>query len=445
MQLKIKENSTNYACSVVEIKNLFPIEGADRVQRCVVQGNDIVCSKDVKVGDVMLYFVSGTKLNEYYCKYNNLLDKAEMNIDTNVRGFLSHRQMRVKALKLRGVISNGMLMPLSSLEYIYPQIKLMLNVGDEFTDIGDVSICEKYFVPVRNSNPGGKAPQKSVKISRLVDNQFYLHNDTDNLRKNINKINPNDIIGIHYKKHGSSAVIGNVLVKKNLKWYEKLAKKLGIEVVDTEYDIVYSSRKVVKNGYLNPNSGEGYYGEDIWGVVAKEIGHLIPKNWTIYGEILGYTPSGSFIQGGYDYGCKIGEHKFYVYKISVVNPDGKVIYLTDKQIEEYCEKVGLLYKDTFIYYGKAQDWFETVIKEDNILYKTFDLNHWREKFLFRLEENFNEKDCYMCINKVPEEGIILRVERLEGYEAYKLKSKRFILEESNAQEKGETNLEDNQE
>jgi hypothetical protein len=50
----------------------------------------------------------------------------------------------------------------------------------------------------------------------------------------------------------------------------------------------------------------------------------------------------------------------------------------------------------------------------------------------------------MCTNKVPEEGIILRVEKLEYYEAYKLKSKRFILMESDAQEKEETNLEDNQ-
>ena len=29
MKLTIQENSKNYACSVVEIKELFPIEGAD--------------------------------------------------------------------------------------------------------------------------------------------------------------------------------------------------------------------------------------------------------------------------------------------------------------------------------------------------------------------------------------------------------------------------------
>lgn len=319
-----------------------------------------------------------------------------------------------------------------------------LKVGDTFTTINGVDICEKYIVaPPRNSNPGGHKPAVN-KFNRIVDNQFYLHNATENLRRNIDKINPNDVIGIHYKKHGTSAVFANIPTKRPLKWYEKLLQKLGVKIDDIVYDIIYSSRNVIKNKYINTEIGEGFYGEDVWGMVAKKIEHLIPKNWTLYGEILGYLPSGGFIQKRYDYGCDPGYFKFYVYKISVVNPDGKVIYLTDKQIEEYCEKVGLLYKDTFIYYGKARDWFETVIKEDNILYKTFDLNRWREKFLLRLEENYNEKDCYMCVNKVPEEGIVLRVEKLESYEAYKLKSKRFLLMESEAQEKEEVNIEDEQ-
>ena len=445
MKLSIKENSTNYVCTVVEIKDLFPIEGADKIQRCVVNGNDVVVSKDVKLGDKMLYFVSGTKLNEDYCKYNNLLDKAESNNDTTKKGFISYKQFRVKAIRLRGIVSDGMLMPLESLGFDGNAWDSDLKAGNEFTDINGISICEKYFVPCRNSNPGGKAPAKQPKISRLVENQFFLHNDTDNLRKNIHKLDANDIIGIHYKKHGTSAVFGNVLVKKNLKWFEKLAKKLGVNIVDTHYDVVYSSRKVVKNEYLNPNQDGGYYGEDIWGVVAKEISHLIPKNWTLYGEILGYTPSGAFIQDGFDYGCQKGEHKFYVYKISVVNPDGQVIYLTDKQIQEWCEKVGLLFKDTFIYYGNIDNLFESKEFQDwDVLVRDKIRDSWKETLLDYLEFKYNEKDCYMCVNKVPEEGIILRIEKLEHYEAYKLKSKRFILGESEAQEKGQENLEDNQ-
>ena len=318
-----------------------------------------------------------------------------------------------------------------------------LKVGDEFTDIeinGKLyPICEKYIVPVKDNSENSRKGRQPVKISRIVDNQFYLHNDTDNLRKNIHKINPEDIIGIHYKKHGTSIVIGNVQVKRELSWLEKIAKKFKVGIDEIKYDIVYSSRKVIKNGYLNPTQGEGFYGEDIWGVVAKEVGHLIPKNWTLYGEVLGYTESGSAIQGKYDYGCGQGQHKFYVYKISVVNTDGNVIFLTDKQIQEYCDKVGLLYSNTFIYYGKAADLFQY---EDHYFNNGTNTEEWRESFLTDLERRYNEKDCYMCTNKVPEEGIIVRVERLEQYEAYKLKSKRFLLMESEEQEKEISNIED---
>ena len=436
MRLEVKENSKNYACSVVEIKNLFPIEGADNVLRTVVNGNNVVVPKTTEVGSKMLYFCSGTKLSAEYCRVNNLYDKEENNLDTTKRGFVSFKSRRIKCLRLRGVISDGMLMPLSSLLPFLEQSSInSFKVGDEFTDINGNSLCEKYIVPIRNSGENNKKGKQSVKISRLVDSQFYLHGDTSNLRKNMDKINPNDIIGIHYKKHGTSFVVGNVQVKRFLSWFEKLVKRFGVKVEETMYDIVYSSRKIIKNGYLNPTSGEGFYGEDIWGVVAKEIGHLIPKNWTLYGEILGYTESGSAIQGKYDYGCKVGEHKVYIYKISVVNTDGNVIFLTDRQIEEYCEKVGLLYKDTFIYYGTIRNYMDMYFIEGD---------NWREEVLKTLEKNYNEKDCYMCTTKVPEEGIIVRVEKLEQYEAYKLKSKRFLLMESEEQEKEVSNIEDNQ-
>ena len=433
VKLSIKENSKNYVCSVVEVKQVFDIENADNIKKVIVQGNSVVVSKDVKQGDKMLYFCSGTKLSADYCKENNLYDKEELNKDTTKKGFISSRQSRVKAIRLRNIISDGMLMPLISLG---ENIANTLKVGDEFTDIDGVAICEKWIPKVleRTSERNNKKDKQAVKINRLVDEQFYFHNDTSNFRKNTHKIEPNDIVGIHYKKHGCSIVIGNVLVNRQLSWLEKIAKKIGVKVQETDYDIIYSSRKVIKNQYLNPTQSKGYYREDIWGVVAKEVGHLIPKNWTLFGEVIGYTQSGSAIQAKYDYGCEVGSHKFYVYKISVVNEDGKVIFLTDKQIEEYCEKVGLLYKDTFIYYGYAKDLYPQLCIDE----------YWQDNFLAELEKDYNEKNCYICKNKVPEEGIIIRKENTYEYEAYKLKSKRFLLAESEEQEKEIINIEDSQ-
>ena len=71
MNLAVKEDSKNYACSVVEIKELFPIEGADAIVRVVVNGNNVVISKDTQVGMKMLYFCAGTQIEEAYCHKNN--------------------------------------------------------------------------------------------------------------------------------------------------------------------------------------------------------------------------------------------------------------------------------------------------------------------------------------------------------------------------------------
>jgi len=434
MKLSVKESSKNYACTVVEVNDIFDIENADNIKRGVIFGNNVVVSKDVKAGDKMLYFVSGTKISADYCHKNNLYDKAEENYDTTKRGFISHRQKRIKAIKLRGIISDGMLMPVDSLlPFLEPSSIKSLKVGDEFTDINDNSLCEKYIIPVKNTQ-GQNRQKQSEKRSRLVEKQFYLHNDTENLRRNVEKISPDDIIGVHYKKHGTSVVIGNILTIRQLSWFEKLLKRFGVDIQETEYDIIYSSRKVIKNGYLQNQQTNSFYTTDIWGDIAKEVGHKIPKNYTLYGEILGFTADGAVIQKDYDYGCTGAQNKFYVYRMTIVNPDGQVIELTDKQVEEFCEKNGLLYKDTFNYYGYAND-----------MYPDLDLqNHWHKNFLANLERDYNEKNCYMCANKVPEEGIIVRRENSEYYEAYKLKSKAFLLKESDLQEKEETNLEDNQ-
>ena len=46
----------------------------------------------------------------------------------------------------------------------------------------------------------------------------------------------------------------------------------------------------------------------------------------------------------------------------------------------------------------------------------------KEELVKKLEKEYNEKDCFMCNNKVPEEGIVIRKDKLIGCESYKLKS-----------------------
>lgn len=231
--------------------------------------------------------------------------------------------------------------------------------------------------------------------------------------------------------HNSSLVVSNILTKRKLSWLERLGAKVGVKVKDQEYGIVISSRKVIKT---ESNQGTGYYKSDIWTEAGNKLKDVIPKGYSLYCEIIGYFGD-SYIQKGYDYGCAPGEFKTYVYKITHTNPDGFVINLTANQIKQFCEKYALLFSDTLRYYGYA-----------SALYPDLDPDSttWREEFLERLEKEFTEKDCIMCVNKVPEEGIVLVKENMFEYQAFKLKSHAFLMYEDKQLEAEEVNLEDNQ-
>lgn len=412
--LKINLEDTNYRAKIVQLGEPKKHNNADKLQCWNIDFQNVITDLGYKSGDIVAYFPVECAINKEFISFINGFEDKTQNKDIEKKGFFN-KHGRVRAIKLRGEASQGFIIPVNLLQE-FLGVEFKYQIGQEFDSFGDVEICKKYVAFVRERNNNIKSDKKVVKkISRLVENQFRLHNDTENLRRNSEKINPEDFIGIHYKKHGTSFVVGNVLVKKKLKWYEKVLKQLKIDINTTEYDYVYSSRKVVKNEFETQNVN-GFYNEDIWGVVKDELVGKILKGYTLYGEIIGFLPSGGAIQGEYDYGCQKGEHKTYIYRITITNVDGQVIELDDLQIKQYCEKYNLLYKDTFIYYGKAKD-----------LYSQLDVNnHWNEEFVKQLEKDYNEKDCYMCVNKLPEEGIVLRKVDLFDYQAFKLKSARFL-------------------
>lgn len=188
----------------------------------------------------------------------------------------------------------------------------------------------------------------------------------------------------------------------------------------------------IKNKF-KPSKKEHFYGHDLWGEIKEDLKEFIPKGYTLYGECVGYTKEGSPIQKDYDYGCEVGQRKIYIYRITFTNEDGLVNNLSTPEIEQFCNHFNLNYVPVF-YKGKAKDYYKDI--KDN--------EDWIEKFINILEKRFNDKNCYLCNNKVPEEGIVIRKESMFEFEAYKLKSYSFLERETKLLDKGEENLEDNQ-
>lgn len=439
----------NYLAKIVKLSTPIKHPGADKLQGFVIDHNRVWTDFSYNEGDIVVYFPIECCINPELLAYLNLYRDKTLNNDKEKSGYFEQHG-RVRALKLRGEPSEGIIL---KIEVIKDWISSFgnqvewVNENIEFDYYDDIWICKKY-VPKNTRIPGASGSRdknKSLKVAtRLVENQFRLHRDTEQLKKNIYKVQPDDLISISYKAHGTSAVFSNVLVKRKLNWFEKILLKLGVKIQTEKYGNVYSSRSVIKDVDGLKLSEGGFYDIDIWGIVNNEIKDKLLQGITVYGEIVGYLPSGVSIQNQYDYGCKLGEHDFYVYRITYTNPEGHVHEFDWQSLKDYCNKFGMKHVPE-LYFGKADNAVDVYLRESSdfkskiksILDKSFDFTN---TLLEGLTHTYLEKDCWMCKNKVPAEGIVLRIEK-GNREAFKLKSFNFLNNESKQLDSGEVDIE----
>lgn len=452
--LKTENKESNYLCKVVELKGIRKHSNADRLQVVNIGMNTVITGLDAKDGDIYVYFPLESKINLAYLSATNSFRDSTMNLDPYKVGFFENKG-RVRAMSLRGEKSMGYIVPVStiedwSMESGGKKIDLSKHVGEDFDTINGLLLVEKYEVAKRVSklnNVGGKKP----KLSRLVDGQVNLHIKTKNLRHTPEAIQPNDVISITYKTHGTSWWVGNLIVKRKLSLLERLLRKFGVSVSETIYDLVYGSRNVVKNkSFEDPKGKDHFYGYDLWEDIKNEVGAVIPKGWTLYGEMVGYDKNGGAIQKGFDYGCEFlgskkslvlkPQSKLEVYRITQTTPDGLVTELSYPEIKEFCDANNLTAPHLF-FYGKAKEIHSELVSKTSNVGTGEELN-WSQEFVRKLEELYNEKDCFQCVNKVPEEGVVIRKDKLVGCESYKLKSFRFLEMETKQLDKGESNVEE---
>lgn len=438
----------NYAAKIVEIKDFFnhPNPKCERLKCCSIDGYNIAVGIDTEPG-LYIYFPVECQIEKAFLSANNLFRDKEMNIDKEAKPGFFEDKGRVKIIKLQGYPSEGFIIPVESLNNWKKVMGLNSDItnieaGIEFDSVGDYIICKKYVVRISQTpgQPGSRQAKQPKGLDRLIENQFRFHYDTVLLKKCPYVISPNDIISITEKVHGTSGISAKIKCKYKLSWKEKLAQWI-VKIPLIRYDDVWASRTVIKNRYINKNVSDGFYGVDVWGIAHKVIAPHLTKGLTVYYEIIGYLPNGGYIQKDYDYGYVQPEGDKYVfgvhygikvYRVTYTNTDGIVYEFSAKQVQQWCVKNGLDPVREF-YYGYAKD-----------LYPDLDLtNHWHENFLQRL---CNDKNFYMeelsptCKNKVPHEGIVLKIENGLS-QAYKVKCIRFLEKEGKMLDKGEIDIE----
>ncbi|MFY1686322.1 RNA ligase family protein, partial [Plantactinospora sp. WMMB782] len=300
-------------------------------------GYQAIVSKDIKEGDLGILFGAETQLSLAYAAANGLHRHAELNADPSKKGYLEDNR-RVKALKFRGHRSDALFMPLSSLSGFFTEWD-QLKEGDTFDTLDGNEICRKY--EIRPPRERGAGQQVRTKREPRVDERLFpKHFDTANYFRMADAIGPTDHVVITQKLHGTSIRIGHTLVQRKLTWRERIAKLLGVRVVEREWAYVYGSRNVVKDPD-NP-SGHDFYGTDLYSQIGSQLKGLLPKGFIVYGEVIGWVPdTNTPIQKGYTYRIPEGGYQLYIYRVTTINEDGRQIDLSWPAVQEFCASVGL--------------------------------------------------------------------------------------------------------
>ncbi|MEE1072784.1 MAG: 2'-5' RNA ligase [Cellulosilyticum sp.] len=280
----------------------------------------------------------------------------------------------VTAIKLRGEKSDGLFLPLKSLESFGDVTTL--HEGDRIDNFNGHEICCKY-IPRRNhrndgTSNGNRTRKKKVNIAPL----FVEHADTEQLAYNLGAFKVGDDIEITLKMHGTSQRTAYLPVFKGYKrtLWDKIRRKEGTPIYDWGY--VSGTRRTVLENFEG-----GYYGSNEFREQhSKFFEGKLWKGEEVYYEVVGFTHTGTPIMATADnkklndkefvkqygqtttfsYGCSptgldniryesdgsiaaemLPISDIYVYRMTMTNEDGDVVEYTPDFMRYRCEQMGV--------------------------------------------------------------------------------------------------------
>jgi len=433
MHLSIQKGSENYTAQVISLPAKVEVPSLDNLVRVTYQGNDCLVQKTSDSAGKYLFFPSGCVLDQKFLFNNNLFRHAPQNLDPSKTGFFEDSG-RVKALKFKGIISTGFIIPAASLGYLIDPA--LLPIGESFTDINGQSICRKFIRPQRGFSSGG-VKIKNFDIQTLVDPKFAPeHTDTAQLLKNCQHLGLLSQVTITHKLHGTSIRVFHTLTKRRLNLMEKLLKKLGVNIQDREYSYLVGSRRLIKSKNFGSVNNYRFFKPDLWTKVAQDsLKDKLNKGESIYAEIVGSDFEGGAIQQGYTYG--LPGPKLFIYRITQINPEGIEVDLSWSQVKQRASQLGLDTVPEF-YHGMLAPLLQRHYIEIPDLVDEISLQPALEELFYK-----HLLDMPSILDpQVTEEGFVLRQDSYPCVRAYKIKSRKFQLYESGAQDKQLADMEE---
>jgi len=370
---------------VVRITEVLEHPNADRMELAMVGGYQVCVQLDAFMpGDLAVYIPVDSILTPS-------LEAHIFGPDSKVK----LNKHRVRAIKLRGAVSQGMLIPLE-LAAEYAQAahgssrKIFFDEGSDVTQLLDIT---KYQPPIK-SQPN----QMKAKAKRHSHPNFSKYTDIGHLKKYWDTFEEGETVWGTEKLHGTNFRCGWVPFVPRT-WVQKLKNIFGL---NRKWEFVYGSHNVqlMDGGEKAKDAFAGNVYKRI--VDEHELPYKIPFGQLWYGEIVGFG-----IQKGYDYSYRDGmvDVFFMDVKDSVTQE-----YMNFRTASVHIETKG----------EKMVPYALWVFKKDDIL-----------KLL-------NNPDATSEVDKMtkPIEGFVIRSEKEEkfygGRKILKLLSDEYLLRKDNS-------------
>lgn len=430
-----------YCAYVTTLTGLRKHTNADRLQCATVFGNNVIVDLSYHDGDKIIYFPTDGQLSEEFAMDNNLVrvykpvselsesEYAGKQIITkdgigciNVGGYMDPTKRNITTLKLRGEVSDGLVLPIRVLEKYTDTSKL--NDGDQISTIGDHEICKKYIPNRQRRNGGSKhtsVKRNKKEMKEQISYPFFMeHIDTGQLAYHQGAFKPGDLCYITLKMHGTSARTANSLQITKKKRHLILRKVFHFKDKEIKtFKCVSGTRRTTLRDYDG-----GYYGSNAFRMKYHDFfKDKLPKGMEVFYEIVGYTEGAQTIMGTcsnklvkdkafqkqygpetvFSYGCPVGENDCYVYRMTMTNEDGYVVELPWEQVQIECEKMGV----------------KCVPQFDKFIFTTW------EDLMERVEKYYDGTDP-VGKNHI-REGVVVRIDNREKFTAYKHKNVNFKI------------------
>lgn len=413
----------NNAARIVKIHAITKHSNADNLQIVNLFGTQVITDLTTKEGDLMIYFDSNLQLSPEYLNENNLYRTVERNKDPLKKGYFDDNG-RVKAIKLRGEFSDGMLMPLDSLNFTQSLKSLDLSAlqeGTEFQVYNNIPICSKYVIytkfPPEHTGEGKRKKRRKSIISPM----FVEHWDTAQYMRSRSIIPAGTLCYIEEKIHGTSNRTANVLISKPVpKIKTFLSKLIGIETkYQTRYQVINGTRRTT----ITRLDSVGYHESSIRDDLYLQIKDALFKGEEIYCEIAGYEKSGRHIQKDFPYGAEPGKCRYFMYRGTLNNEDGYTVDYSRTLVYNRAKELGLETPPlltTYYFTGSAY----SMKRLDDLVIS-----------LAQGQSALDEKTL--------REGVVVWfIDKRGKWNCLKYKSDKFKLKESNLKDQGIGDIED---